>query len=377
MTAIIYLTVFIGVLYSTLIISYVIGFNSLNEYLLKFKLKKNKVDILISVIVSVRNEENSIIKLINNLKKQTLNNSCYEVIIINDSSTDRTEYIIGEEIKKTEHFSFYNLSEGKKGKKEAIFFGISQSKGELIVTTDADCIHKEKWLETIYDFYLEFKPKMIIGPVLMKGKSFFEKLQSLEFLSLASSTAGAVKIGFPTMCNGANLAYEKETLEEIMNPFSNKYQSGDDIFLLHNLKKKYRKGIMYLKSKSAIVETEAVKGFRSFLKQRIRWTSKSKAYKDFDTIISAVLVLFVNLTLTSLLIFSLVDVVFLKLYLILLAIKFIPDFILLFISSKFYKLRKDLKYLPFLLIIYPIYISTISVIGLFTQKVKWKGRKLK
>ena len=75
---------------------------------------------------------------------------------------------------------------------------------------------------------------MIVGPVSFhQEKSFFQKIQSLEFLSLIAMTAGAIKTGHPIMCNGANLAYEKQAFFDVGGFGIDRFSSGDDVFLLH------------------------------------------------------------------------------------------------------------------------------------------------
>ena len=49
-------------------------------------------------------------------------------------------------------------------KKRAIRFGIEKSKGEIVVTTDADCIHKKDWLKNLLKF-MDDETGFISGPV--------------------------------------------------------------------------------------------------------------------------------------------------------------------------------------------------------------------
>ena len=76
---------------------------------------------------------------------------------------------------------------------------------------------------------------MIIAPVIYESDKkilSFKNFQALEFISLQASTAGAVGINSPIMCNGANLIYERELFHEFSNPLKEELISGDDILSL-------------------------------------------------------------------------------------------------------------------------------------------------
>ena len=130
------------------------------------------------------------------------------------------------------------------------------------------------------------KPDMIICPVRIESvPGFFGRFQELEFISLQGITAGSACSGNATMCNGANLAFTSEVYLNHSDNLHDEINSGDDIFLLHSLKKGNRSKILWLESPDALITTESSPTFRSFMKQRSRWISKGKAYSDSYTII--------------------------------------------------------------------------------------------
>lgn len=344
--------------------------------ILDTNLKKNTSHLenkkYISVIIPFKNEEENLSTLIQNLKTQTLNSEHFEIIFINDNSNDNSEKIIKNLVNNIPDFHLINSE--KNGKKNAIKAGIQFSQTNLIVTTDADCIHQASWLEEILNYYLKHKPKMIIAPVLMTGETFFQKLQTIDFLSLTASTAGAAGIKRPIMCNGANLVYEKKVFEEFNDAFKIEESSGDDIFLLHNVKKNYPKEIQYLQSKRAIVFTEAEKSIKAFFRQRIRWASKSKSYKDFDTILSAFIVFSTNLAIVLLTCISIFSVEYTKYLLIIWGLKTLADFIFLIISGNYFTENKDIGFIPLLSFLYPFYVSYIAFVSFFTKNIRWKTK---
>ncbi len=357
----------VGVLYGLYIGISLYGYTSLKPYEKQQNLPELEDKKYISLIIPFKNEEKHLADLIESLKNQSLAKQYFETVLIDDHSEDSSAYIIQKHIENNSNIRILYQEKLKSGKKHALLKGISETSAELIVTSDADCIHNPFRLETILHYYLEFHPKMIIAPVIMTGNTFFQKIQRLEFVSLAGITAGAAGIKRPIICNGANLAYLRTAFETFENPLNLNEASGDDVFLLHQFKKKYRKDIHYLMSKQAFVFTQAEYKLSSFFKQRLRWASKSKSYKDTDTVTVSLLVFLINVLLPGLFALSLFNTSFLSFALLFFGLKMLTDFFFLFITSKFYKQRKLLIYFPLLSIVYPFYIVLTAISGLIKR----------
>lgn len=360
---------FILTVYCILIIQYIIGWIRLNHQK-KIQYNEGKA---INVIVACRNEENNVINLLESLNKQNYPKELTHIFLVNDHSTDRTKTIIEDYIKDKSFFKLLNLPNGITGKKSAISFGVKNSTSEIIITTDADCQMKADWISSMLAYYLKHKPILLSGPVeIMKTKGVFAKFQALEFSSLVASGAGSIGINKAIMCNGANLLFEKK-----LHVGSNKeeaFASGDDIFLMLSAKKINPKKIQFIKSTDATVYTQAAKTLRDFVNQRVRWTSKSKAYRDFDIISASLTVAAINILITALLISTLFDPKLLKPLILLLIIKSIFDLFILFGFLKFFKRTNLLWFFIPIQIIYPIYISITVIFGL-TGNFTWKNRK--
>src|SRR5438105_13178051 len=101
-------------------------------------------------------------------------------------------------------------------KKNAIEQGIRAASGNLIVTTDADCLPPTRWLENLASFQEHNTSMFIAAPVIFDNNtSLLETFQALDFLILQEITAASVYSQTHAMCNGANLAYEKTAFDEV------------------------------------------------------------------------------------------------------------------------------------------------------------------
>jgi cellulose synthase/poly-beta-1,6-N-acetylglucosamine synthase-like glycosyltransferase len=357
-----------------LIISYAFGWFSIKTW----KRTGIHATVKVSVIIPARNESKNIISCLESICAQTYPESLYEIIIVDDSSEDDTTDVVKNFI-STSSLKNIRLIElfGKNifSKKQAISEAIKVSSGDLIITTDADCSVTENWISSIASYYETHKPAMISGPVCFSDdKTFFNNIQGLEFLSLISSGAAAIQLRMPVMCNGANLAYEKQAfIESGGYEANNKYTSGDDIFLLLAFKKALKRKIAFIKCSDAIVHTSAQPNLKNFTNQRKRWVSKSRGYTDAAIISVALIVLLFNLSLVASAALAIFFKEFIFVFLCGFILKFIIDFPILFGAASFIK-KKNLLFFYFpLQLIYPFYIILAGCFGLF-GKFEWKKR---
>jgi len=369
---------FIG--YFFLITYYKIGWTSIQQK----KDVENHQSTLVSIIVPARNEEDNISNLIHSIQNQTYPKSCFELIIIDDCSTDQTANIVKKysdsNIKLIALSDYLDEKNINAYKKKAIEIGIKASSGTLIITTDADCTMGENWLQEIVNCFEINQPKMIVMPVQINySNRFIEIFQSLDFMCLQGITGASVQKKFHGMCNGANLAYTKAAFEEV-GGFSgiDHIASGDDLLLMHKIAKKYAHEIMYLKSAAVIVKTIPAKTVKAFLNQRIRWASKAEKYEDKRMLPVLMLVYFFNLSLfimMALLLFK-QDKTTIKLFLFLLFLKTEIELLFLYPVAKFFGERKLLWLFP---IFQPFHIAYTVIAGFLSKfgTYNWKGRSVK
>ncbi len=330
--------------------------------------------IRVSVIVPVRCEEDKLTVLLKALLNQEYPNEYYEIIVVNDHSTDSTAKIAGKYCNKYNNIALVNLPPHKTGKKWAINAGVTNAQHPLVITTDADCAMGPYWLREFSAFYSLYKPALIAGPVLFtEENSLLEKFLQLELISLVSTSAGAINANLPVMCSGANLAFEKNAYLKVSENLQWCSPSGDDVFLLHALAGYGSRGINFLKSRDAIVYTSSEKTIKGFLNQRVRWASKSRYYKQFSPLFTAFLVLSVNLALTVLVFFGIFNPQLFKYFAALTVIKSAIDFTLLFSATKFFGKKKIMWYFIPSQILYIFYVASVFIFA-FLPFYGWKNR---
>jgi glycosyltransferase involved in cell wall biosynthesis len=328
----------------------------------------------LSIVIACRNEEKNIPHLLNDLSRQVYPPDLFEVIIVDDNSEDNTAAIASEYSGLSRLIVIKN--EGR-GKKSAVRTGIRFAKADLIITTDADCRMGEKWLSTISAFYEKYKPDLIICPVQVEGKQgFFYRFLELEFLSLQGVTAGTAFIGNSVMCNGANLSYTAGAYHFHAGDIRFDISSGDDIFLLHSIKKERNATIMWLESEDALVTTSSPDTFRDYLSQRARWFSKWKAYNDNYTIALGIstFIIIISQVLSVFLLFF--NPVYFKVLVIISIIKFIPDFLILKNTTSRYARKKLLRWFLPAQMVYPFYVLSVVLFQLVSPVKSGKFRQV-
>lgn len=337
-----------------------------------------------SVIIPARNEANGIEHCIRAILSSSYPASLTELIVVDDHSTDNTAAIVLQLQQEYSNLQLIRLEEHLDGnpmnayKKKAIEVAISKSKGEWIITTDADCNAPAQWLH-LYDAYIQQnKPVFVAAPVMFTHtKGILSLFQLLDFMSLQGITAAAVSAGYHTMCNGANLAYKKDVFYEV-GQFKgiDELASGDDMLLMYKIKQQYPDRLGYLFHPGAIVTTEPMHNWSSFINQRIRWASKADRYMDKNVFRILALVYAVNLALLILLPVNLFVTGEIAHWLTLLLIKTVVELSFMQPVARFYQQQDALLYFP---LMQPLHLSYTVVAGWLGKfgTYKWKGRKVR
>jgi len=362
----------LSVCYSILILYYWQSWKSIPWYI-----PYNRTpSIKISIIIPARNEEDNIGELLRALQEQTYPKELFEIIVVDDHSTDKTTEIVSNfpEIKLVT-LKDYAINSYKK---KAIEKGIASALGDLIVTTDADCMPSSAWLQTIASFKEKTGAVFIVAPVVINCNSpILQVFQAMDFMVLQGITAASVHKKLHSMCNGANLAYERQLFYDV-NGFDgiDHIASGDDMLLMYKIAKKYPDRIQYLKSNDAIVSTAPMKTWFAFFNQRIRWASKATHYDDKRIFGVLLLVYLFNFSFLVLLVAGIWNNYYWLLFFIAWSLKTVVELPFFYSLSKFFNKQWALKFFFFF---QPLHIFYTIISGLLGQfgKYEWKGRMVK
>ena len=384
----IFLAVIFG-LYSLLILYYWRSWVSIVDF--RLPILDFESSTKITVIIAARNEEEFIGNCLNSICNQSYPKHLFEVLVVDDHSTDNTAAIVNNyaaQNVKLISLKYFIGDALNSYKKKAIEIAITQSNGELIVTTDADCVVTKNWLQTIAAFYQQHNPVFIAAPVSIDcSNKFIEFFQGLDFMTLQGITGASVHKKIHSMCNGANLAYTKKAFIEV-GGFTgiDNIASGDDMLLMHKIYTRYPDKVMFLKSKDAIVQTAPVNSIKAFFNQRIRWASKADKYEDKRIFTVLLLVYLVNVWLVALPIIAMFNNIqytifniqcsIFGLWLLFLLLKTLIELIFLYPVAKFFGKQNMLWLFPLMQPFHIIYTVIAGWLGKFGS-YHWKERKVK
>jgi len=325
----------------------------------------------VSVVVAFRNEASNLTRLLEALSRQTLDADKWELIMVDDGSTDG-----GDKVAQSFHnltgLRLVKLQKGITGKKQALLFGVELARFNLVAITDADCVPSATWLNDI--------SRRANGYALLQGCVVVERnsnllswFEALDYASLMAVSAGSFGLKRPVVAASANLAFRKDMINVCPETLRVDVASGDDMFLLHEAKKGHSNNMLFTTDLTGSVLTRFDGGFVGAIRRRRRWASKAPAYTDSETILVGLIVLVFNLWLLVLLMICPFNLATFNLLVGSWLVASLVNFCLLFIYLKrTNQLKLMLVFLP-LQLIYPIYLCTVAISG-FAGGQNWKGR---
>lgn len=244
----------------------------------KFNFNANDNLNAITIVVAARNEEKRIGSLLTSLSKLNYPTELYEVIIVDDQSTDSTAEII-KNAKNINSLKLLNSKDKKlNGKRGALQLAIENAKFDLIAITDADCSVPKNWLHH-FNLKFNFGSDFVFGSLKFENRNNFfsdyNRFDQYKNLFLKIFTAG---INLPHSATGANLAFRKDLFMKV-GGYSKTQEtiSGDDDLLLREFIK-HKAKIDVILDEENVVCTSSKSSFKAFSNQRARHTHSSFHY---------------------------------------------------------------------------------------------------
>lgn len=243
---------------------------------LRLKRGTNRRKLRVSVVVPVRNEADYIGPCLNALLRQTYPSEYYEVIVVDDGSTDGTSQILESYKNRYPRLQILQASQafsGITGKQNALARGVRSSSGEVILHTDADCMVPSTWIEEVVS-YFEDDVGLVTGfalpPRSRRALGIFDAIRSADQLLLQTVAAGCIGWGRPLSCSAKNIAYRRSAYESIRGFEHMGFQPNDDMALLQRLHRNTSWRTIFMK-RGTPVRIHRRMDVIDFLRQRRRW----------------------------------------------------------------------------------------------------------
>lgn len=194
----------------------------------------------VSIIIPTLNRKNVLIEALLSLNNIDYPRNLLEVIVVNDGSTDGTKEEV-EKIKKDLNYNFKFIKEKRKGISYAKNVAIKKSYGEIIVSTDDDCLFEKGWLKKLIKPFKNPKIGAVGGPDrAIKNENVLAKSIDFAFSSFIGSGGIhgrflKVKLGnfYPPGCN---MAFRREVVKKI-GYFDETLAPGEDTDYNHRIEK--------------------------------------------------------------------------------------------------------------------------------------------
>ncbi len=347
----------------------------------------------ISIVIAARNEEEWIGKTLESLLAQRFAKSqqSLQIVVVDDRSTDRTAEIAAEFVANYPQLRLIrqtSVPPNVSPKKAALALGIANSSGEVILLTDADCLHDPGWAEQLTASLLAGSPTSFAGrgednPGMSIGQARFivpndaplwQRLQALDFAAQGVLSAGLVAAGTPYNCCGASLAFTREAFDRVGGwDGLEQFISGDDELLMRRF---VAHGIPVVAAMgvASVVQTRPPANLSELWHQRARWGSKTLHYPAGQkAVLTGIFLFYLALALTPFFscswgLFSAATGAF--------SVKFLVDLFLLIASRPLYgdQIRLGEFFLAELL--HPPVIVALAILGAFGS-FDWKGTTYK
>ena len=331
---------------------------------------QNSINLSISVIIAARNEEANLYECLESVANQTYPVSLYEIIVINDGSTDDTESICNDFIKRYPNIKLIQVEEGTsiRGKANALAQGIEAASGEIILITDADCTVPRTWVEQTANRY-NFEVGLIGGFTLQKATTPFGGMQSLDWtfiLGMAAATAG---LGNPLGSIGNNLSFRKSAYDQIGGYRKIKFSVTEDYAVVQAIIGSNKWKYLYPIDLKHLVESKPCLNIHALVHQKHRW---GKGGLDMKPAGLAIMVIGFLMHLSPFIMLFWGGVLQAATALM---IKFIADYVFLYQILHRLNRREDLRWVYWFEIYFIIYVLLLPFLVFFGGKVKWKGRE--
>lgn len=320
---------------------------------------------LVSILISLRNEETNAESLCNSLSQLLYPKSKFEILFGDDDSDDKTLAILQQhkpENAKVIHFG--NDQTGSFGKQKVLVALSKQAKGDYFLFTDADMTFQAAWIQGMLKQSNE--DRIVVGFTKVSGNNWFAALQNLDWLFNEWIIGVFSKLGFNLTAWGNNMLISKKTYEKIGGYESLNQTVVEDVALLRKLTLVGGKLAVNV-NPTAVATTKPMSSWSGLLHQRKRWMAGLSGYWPLFIMAGLVKLLFWPATI----ILVIVNQLWISVFFVCLVLKWV-------VFVKIFKVTKSkfsiIQLLLFEIYDFVFYLFTFAF-HLLPIRVDWKGRR--
>lgn len=251
-------------------------FHTLKESIRRLRITKQRggkpYTPLVSVIIPAWNEEVGIISTLDSVLSNSYER--IEAIVVDDGSTDSTNAKVNlfinrfRRLNKNRQKTVKYLYKINGGKAKAMNHALSQARGEILVTVDADSIADEHMIYNLIQYFADDSVDAVVGNVKVAGSiSFINLLQRLEYLFGFYHKRAHSVLGAEYIYGGACAAFRRSTVFDTIGIFDDSSITED---IEMSLRTRFH-GHEAVYAHNAVCYTEGADSLTGLVKQRLRW----------------------------------------------------------------------------------------------------------
>lgn len=335
----------------------------------------------VSVIIVARNEARFILPCLLSVRSALSTLSQYEVILIDDHSTDATADIA--QSVSWPQLRVFSLSQFPKlgsyahaFKKAALHFALEKAQYDIIWTTDADCIATKNSISRMIHQLHATTHSAITGPIKLTGSGILTDWQQLEMCGTIAAINAGIHSKQYYLANMGNMAFYKNDYLQFLQGTTHRYASGDDVLFVQWLQSQ-GKTIDFCSDVNTIVSTLARHDLTSLLRQRSRWAGKTKVYQSTNYKLLMGSIFFTQVLIWILILFSFWQPLLLGIALLLLLLKSLADYSLIHKVAPFFGYSIHYRHSLAHAVWHSWYIIYVGLCALFPSAYQWKGRRVR
>ncbi len=340
----------------------------------------NKEESKVSVIVPARNEEKNLQKCLDALVSQSYAPANYEVIVVNDGSTDDTRAIAKSFEQNHHHFRVLDAQPCPPimaPKVNALASGYERSRHGFIFLTDADCVVGPDWIVRMLENFKDDVGLVCGYSETDRGTGGISRvsahLQSLETILFLTACAGGIGSGIVLGATGQNIAFRKPEFERL-GGFTRLAHvlTGEDVFLLNLWNDESRTKIRFAIQRESIVTSVPLTKLNEVYHQHKRWLSSLVFLRSRVKYFFFCLVALNSLIILGVLL-SIVSGSIIISTLVVACVKSLLEFFLLLRGARLTKRYDLLPYFPLYELFQIPFVVILAITSQF-QEVRWKDR---